>query len=358
MQCTSRNVEFDYHEFMCKVMTMVNDAPLCWADYEVDATGVLTQVPDIGNGRKYAIVSNGGRRSGDAITGLGNTVTNLVLSYAASLMSFDPSLNKMIQRWASRLDTGDMIQHYVVDDFARGDDRATLITLPRGGVPSEAIANGLAAVGRRANAKKQEASDEPGRPVFGFANIHVTEFYMGKLLGRFFKRFHIQESPGIPIETLDMLREEGNDTGFEDSLVVTTLTARARLAPGHGFPFLSHHPVARETTRYGIDNDQYRLSYITPDSVDDEGNITEEAEKATERAKRVEAAVQARLQARRSNTAIDLDALQEVWLDNSIHRAVEDIAFSRDYRPQLKQARVNNTKLFQEAVTNGTPLEL
>ena len=358
VQCTSRNVEFDYHEFMCKVMTMVNDAPLCWADYEVDATGVLTQVPDIGNGRKYAIVSNGGRRSGDAITGLGNTVTNLVLSYAASLMSFDPSLNKMIQRRASRLDTGDMIQHYVVDDFARGDDRATLITLPRGGVPSEAIANGLAAVGRRANAKKQEASDEPGRPVFGFANIHVTEFYMGKLLGRFFKRFHIQESPGIPIETLDMLREEGNDTGFEDSLVVTTLTARARLAPGHGFPFLSHHPVARETTRYGIDNDQYRLSYITPDSVDDEGNITEEAEKATERAKRVEAAVQARLQARRSNTAIDLDALQEVWLDNSIHRAVEDIAFSRDYRPQLKQARVNNTKLFQEAVTNGTPLEL
>lgn len=358
VQCTSRNVEFDYHEFICKVMTMVNDAPLCWADYEADSTGVLTQVPDIGNGRKYAIVSNGGRRSGDAITGLGNTVTNNILSYAASLMSFMPSLNKMVARRASRLGTGALIPHHVVDDFARGDDRATLITLPQGGVPSEAIANGLAAVGRRANAKKQEASDIPGRPVFGFANIHVTEAYMGKLSGRYFKRFHVQESPGLPIEVLDMLMEEGNDSGYEDALVVTTMTALARLAPAHGFPFLSHHPLARETTRYGIDNDEYRLSYITPESVDEDGNLTEEAEKAMERAKQVEAAVQARLQARRANTAIDLDNLSEVWLDNSIHRAVEDIAFSRDYNPKYKKTRVDNATKFQEAVTNGTPLDL
>lgn len=358
VQATSYNVKFNYHEFICKVMTMVNDAPLRWADYEVDAPGVIQQVPSIGNGRKYTIVSNGGRRSGDAITGLGNTITNLILSIAASLMSFDPSLTKMVARRASRLDTGPMIPHYVADDFARGDDRATLIVLPQGGVPSEAIANGLAAVGRRANAKKQEASDEPGKPVFGFANIHVTTAYMGKLLGRFFKRFHIQESPGAPIETLDMLRQEGNDTGFEDSLVVTTLTARARLAPGHGYPFLSLHPMAKLVTEYGINNDKYRLSYIVEDSVLQDGSLTEEALLATQRAVEKEAAVQARLQARRSNTAIDLDNLEEVWKDNSIHRTVEDVAFSKDYKPRFRQPKVDNPALFQEAVTNGTKLEL
>lgn len=358
VQATSQNVKFNFHELICKVMTMVNDSPVCWADYEVDAPGILQQVPNIGYGPTRRIVSNGGQRSGDAITGLQNSTINLVLSIAASLMSFDPSLTKMVARRASRLDTGPLIKHYVADDFARGDDRATLIVLPEGGVPSEAIANGLAALGRRANAKKQEASDVPGTPVFGFANIHVTQTYMGKLIGRSFKRFHIQESPGIPIETLDMLRQEGNDTGFEDSLVVTTLTARARLAPLHGYPFLSLHPSAKLLTEYGINNDKYRLSYIVPAAVLQDGSLSEEALLATQRAVDKEAAVQARLQARRSNTAIDLDNLEEVWKDNSIHATVEEVAFSKDYRPRFKQPKVDNPALFQEAVTNGTPLNL
>lgn len=353
-----RAVRFNYHEFICKVMTMVNDAPVRWADYEIESQGIRVTTPAIGNGVQYEIVSNGGRRSGDAITGLANTDTNLVKSYASALMSRSPELAALIRRRCKYHDTPPPVQHVLVDDFARGDDRATVIALLEDGVPSEAIAGGLAAIGMRANAKKQEASDIPGKPVFAFANITVTTQYMGKHIGRYLKRFHVQESSGIPIEAQDALRDVGNTTGFADSLILTTMAALARLAGAHGFPLMSTHPLAEETTRYGIDNDRYRLTYLSEDSFDGTGKPTEAARIKSREAAEVAAKVQAKMAMRRANVSVDLDTLKEVWLGSSIHDFVEDVSFAEDYEPTYRREIVDNDALFQEAVEQGTPLNI
>ena len=77
-----RSISFDYHEFICKVMTMVNDAPIRWANYEVDGPGQEFSLAGADPEFKgLSIYSNGGRRSGDAATGIGNSWSNLVVSY-------------------------------------------------------------------------------------------------------------------------------------------------------------------------------------------------------------------------------------------------------------------------------------
>jgi len=356
---TARVIHFDYHDFICKVMTMVNDAPLTWGDYVGDARGVLAQVPGARrwSSRPRWVVSNGGRRSGDAITGLGNTWTNLVISEAAASMSRDPALATLCARRASLLGTEPTRAHVLIDDFARGDDRATVVLLLKGGVPSEVIAGGLAAVGRRANAKKQEASDIPGKPVFAFANVLVTERYMGKMLGRTWLRYMVQETAGISKEMLDAVRDEGSDLGVSDLLIATTGTAKAKLAPLAGFPLMSEHPGAFTVVKWAVTRDKYRLAYLSDGSFDDQGEVTDEARVLTRRAADVEARAQARLRAKRENVSVDLERLKEVYAGSTVHDMVESVAFDTEYRPS-DESEVDNAALFMEAVSSGGVLEL
>ena len=360
VDATMRVVSFNYHDFISKIMTMINDCPLAWADYQGDAKGVIADVP---GSTKYSskmrrIVSNGGRRSGDAFTGLANTFSNLVVSKAASILSRDPRHSKLLARRCSLQGVEPPKPHFVLDDFARGDDRAVAIVLPGGGVPSEAVAGGIVAVGRRANAAKQEASDIPGTPVFGFANVIVTENYMGKLLGRSLQRYLVQETSGISIEMLNAVKSAGNDTELSDLLVATTAAAKARIAPLAGYPLMSEHPAVFNVATWAVHNDKHRLAYLSDDSFDSDGSPTKEAKELTRRAADVEAAAQARLRARRENVSVDLERLKEVYAGSTIHDHVEEIAFDRNYVPTKREEPTDNSAKFSDAVRKGELPEL
>ena len=246
----------------------------------------------------------------------------------------------------------------VIDLFSRGDDLALVLKMKKGGiVPSEAVASGICSVGMRANAKKQEASDVPGVPVFGFANVIVTEKYMGKLVGRSLQRFMVQESRGLNLEVLTALKEVGNDTEISDVLIATTSTAKARLAPLAGFPLMSENPLAQQIIKWAVHNDEYRLAYVVPDAVV-EGKVTAEAREEISRAADVEAKVQAKLRARRENVSVDLERLKEVYAGATIHDYVQDEALQDNYSATMKMKRVDNHKTFKEAVRQDIPLEL
>jgi len=355
---TAELLDFDYWEFICKVMTIINDAPIRWADYEFDAVGTPFNMGWAGQQfAKYNIVSNGGRRSGDGATGIGNTWDNLIVTPAAAKMSKHPKLAKLRARRAALQDTPVSGGYEVIDAFARGDDLALAIAVDGGVVPSEAVASGICSVGMRANAKKQEASDIPGKPVFGFANVIVTENYMGKLMGRTAQRFLVQESRGLNLETLDAVREVGNDTEISDLLIATTGTAKARLAPVAGFPLMSEHPLAAQLVEWAVHNDEYRLAYVVPDALVN-GEITEEAREEIRRAADVEAKVQAKLRAKRENVSVDLERLKELYAGSTIHDLVEEYALVGDYVPTMAEQRVNNHDMFVEAVRRDKPLDL
>jgi hypothetical protein len=353
-----RVVRFDFHEFICKIMTLVNDAPLCWGDYEADAVGqsfsLSGSLPAL---KGYSIVSNGGRRSGDGVTGLGNSWTNIVVSQSAAIMSGEPKLQALRRRRAELHGTPYAGEYDIVDLLGRGDDLAVLIRKLGQGAPSEMVACGIASVGMRANAKKQEASDIPGTPVFGFANIHVTPMYMGKLLGRSLKRYLVQESRGLNKEMMDALAEVGNDSGLADSLVATTSTAKARLAPLAGFPLMSSHPAVDDIAEWAVHNDAYRLYYTSDNAFDSSGKITEEAKEMVRRAQEAEAKAQARLRAKRENVSVDLERLKEVYLGSTIHDLIEEHALVDNYTASREMTRVNNHVKFKEASRSDTEIE-
>jgi len=354
---TARIVRFNFWEYISKVMTTINDAPIKWADYEVDAIGKaydLSRFDPQFSGLE--IVSNGGRRSGDAATGIGNTWTNLVVTRSAAKMSRLPALTKLRQRRANLQGTPVSGGYQDVDALARGDDLALAIRLDDEGlIPSEAVASGIVSVGMRANAKKQEASDIRGKPVFGFANVLVTEGYMGKLVGRTAQRYMVQESRGLNLEMLNAVRDSGNDSGLTDTLVATTATAKARLAPMAGFPLMDEHPLVPLLVEWAVHNDNYRLAYVSDESFVD-GQITEEARVGIEKAARVEARAQARLRARRENVSVDLERLQEVYAGSTIHDHILNFALADNYQPTMRMDRVDNHTLFKEAVRTDIPL--
>lgn len=355
---TAEVLNFDYWEFLCKVMTIINDAPIRWADYEIDSPGTVFPMgwanPAFAD---YAIVSNGGRRSGDGATGIGNTWSNLMVTDSASVMSKDSKFAKLRQRRADLQGTPVSGEYTVLDALARGDDLALALRVGNGVVPSEAVASGICSVGMRANAKKQEASDVPGVPVFGFANVLITEKYMGKLAGRTAQRYLVQESRGLNKETLDALNEVGNDTTISDVLIATTGTAKARLAPLAGFPLMSTHPLATEIVTWAVHNDEYRLAYVTPDAIVD-GKISNEAKDEIARAADVEAKVQAKLRARRENVNVDLERLKEVYAGATIHDLILDEALLDGYNPTERMNRTNNNEKFNDAVRKDIPLDL
>jgi len=358
-EVTSEVIAFNMWEFISKVVTMINDAPIRWANYEVDAVGIPYDLGKINPAFEgYSIVSNGGRRSGDAATGIGNTWTNLVVTDSAATMSQAPEFTEMRTRRAKLQETPLGKPYKVLDALARGDDLALAIALPKGGVPSEAVAGGITSVGMRANAKKQEASDIPGKPVFGFANVLVTEHYMGKLVGRTAQRYMVQESRGLNLEMLNAVRDSGNDTELSDTLIATTGTAKSRLAPLAGFPLMDEHPLTPKIIEWAVHNDKYRLAYLSDASFDDTGKITTEARTLLDAAARVEARAQARLRARRENVSVDLAMLQEVYLGSTVHDHIIDYALVDNYQPVRKMDEVNNHTLFKESVRTDTVLKL
>jgi hypothetical protein len=345
-------LSYNYHEFVCKVTTMVNDAPIAWADYEVDAVGVEHELSGSGltSLKNMSIVSNGGRRSGDGATGIGNSWSNIVITDAAAAMSQDPQYSGLIARRATMQGEQPGGSYSIVDALARGDDLAVLIRMDKPGIPSVNVASGITSVGLRANAAKQEASDIPGKPVAGFANVLITEEYMGKLIGRSLQRYMVQESTGLDKDALDVMREEIGDLDLELGLMTTTGTAKSRLAPLAGFPLLDQHPLASWAVQLGVDNDKYRLSYLTAESFDDDGNFTDEGKELLARAKEVEAKAQARLRARRENVSVDLEALKEVYLEATVHDLIETHALAPGYKPELAQEPTDNLKKFKDLV--------
>lgn len=353
---TCRRVQFDYHDMICKVTTLVNDAPIAWADYEVDAPGERFSLAGAGPAFKdLSIVSNGGRRSGDGATGIGNSWSNVVITHAYCKMSQEPRFRKLIERRARLQGEAVGSPMILVDLLTRGDDEVIIIEQPQGGVPSESAASGICSVGLRANAKKQEASDVPGKPVFGFANVHVTENYMGKLMGRSMQRFMVQESMGLDAAALDLILEERGELELEAGLMTTTATAKSRLAPLAGYPLMDRHPAALEAIQIAVHHDKYRLSYIDESSFDSSGTITEEGKDLIAKAKQVEAKVQAKLRARRENVSVDLEALKEVYLAASVHDIIEEVALVDDYKPDtsLLLEGVTNSDLFRELTSQA-----
>ena len=352
-------VTFDFWEFITKVMTMVNDAPIRWADYEIDAPGVIYDMGLYNEAFEgYKIVSNGGRRSGDAATGIGNSWTNTMVTRSAPKMRNDSKYADMVKRRAALQGNEPGPAYEVYDYFSRGDDLAMAIKLPKGGVPSVAVASGISSVGMRANAKKQEASDIPGKPVFGFANVLVTENYMGKLVGRTAQRYMVQESRGLNLEMLNAVKETGNDTALSDALIATTGTAKARIAPMAGFPLMDEHPLTPKLVEWAVHNDKYRLAYVTDNSFDDKGRITDEARAEIERAAQVEARAQAKLRARRENVSVDLERIQEAYAGSTVHDHILDYALVEDYKPTKAMTPVDNHTAFKEAVRLDEPLRL
>jgi hypothetical protein len=347
-----RKISFDFHEFICKVTTLVNDAPIAWGDYQVDAPGVEYSLAGAGPEFKgLSIVSNGGRRSGDGATGIGNSWSNLVVTRSWCKMSQMSQFTRLLSRRAQL--QGEIAPNNVryVDSLSRGDDLVLVIELDKGGTPSAHAAGGLCGIGLRANAKKQEASDIPGKPVFGFANVLVTENYMGKLLGRSTLRYMVQESMGLDKDTLDLVLEERGDLTVEAGLMTSTATAKSRLAPLAGFPLLDKHPGAELPVRIAVHHDKYRLSYISENSFDANGRITEEGERLLARAKDVEARVQARLRARRENVSVDLESLKEVYIGSTIHDLIEQEALVEDYKPnQFLLIHKPNSEVFKDLV--------
>ena len=351
-------VSFNFHEFIVKIMTMINDAPVTWADYEADSTGVICTLPGTDHHDMKCIVSNGGRRSGDAATGIGNSWSNLVKLESMSLMSRDPKLLALLGKRAAIAGEEPPRPFLVVDALTRGDDSAVLIELPSGGHFSTCLAGGYSGVGMRANAKKQESSDIAGKPVFAFANILVTANYIGKLLGRSLKRFMVQETAGVSMEMLQAVRDVGNESEFSDIMVATTSTAKSRLAPLAGFPLMSVHPAASQVVDWAVDNDEHRLAYVTDNSLDENGVLTDDAKEATQKAREVEARVQGRLAAARSNTPGIEDSTKDAYYDANIHALVLERAFSPSYSAPLKMKRYDANLEFRELVATGQSAQL
>ena len=171
-------------------------------------------------------------------------------------MSEVPELRKLMSRRAQL--QGEQAPGPVkyIDSLSRGDDLVLIMELLKGGTPSAHAAGGLCAIWLRANAKKQEASDIPGKPVFGFANVLVTENYMGKLLGRSALRYMVQESMGLDKDALDLVLEERGDLDIEAGLMTSTATAKSRLAPLAGFPLLDQHPGAQLPVTIAVHHDR------------------------------------------------------------------------------------------------------
>lgn len=359
-EVTAKILRFDMWEYITKVMSMINDSPIRWADYEIDAQGMEYDLGRINPTFKgYYVYSNGGRKTGDAATGIGNSWSNDVVTGCAAAMSRMPELADLVRRRATLQETPVSGGYTVVDKLHRGDDLALVIKLDKKGtVPSEAVACGICSIGMRANAKKQEASDVPGVPVFGFANVLVTEKYMGKMLGRTAQRYMVQESRGLSLEMLNALRAVGNDTGISDAIVATTATAKARLAPMAGFPLMDEHPLTPFIVEWAVHNDEYRLAYLSDGSFDENGQVTEEARELLQKAAQVEARAQAKLRARRENVNVDLEALKEAYVGSTIHDHVTDYALVDNYRPSRLMPRVDNHALFKNAVRTDSPLEL
>ena len=344
-------VSFNYHEFICKVMSMVNDAPIAWGDYEVDAQGSVYTIDAALPRLSGSIVSNGGRRSGDAATGIGNSWSNLVITDAGAVMSRDPSLKKMILRRCANQGEEPGGPYDIVDVLGRGDDLAVVIELQKGGlIPSQCVATGIISCGLRANAAKQEASDIPGKPVAGFANVVITENYMGKLAGRTIQRYLVQESSGLDKDALDVTREEIGDLELELGLMTTTGTAKSRLAPLAGFPLLDQHPIASWAAKLGVHNDRYRLAYMTPESVTADGLISDEGREMLARAKVVEAKAQARLRARRENVSVDIETLKDAYLAATVHDLIEEHALVDEYTATEKMEDYDNLAAFKDLV--------
>jgi hypothetical protein len=267
-------------------------------------------------------------------------------------MSRRPEFKKLIARRTSIQGESSGSPYEVTDMLSRGDDLLLVVELPKGGVPSEAVAAGICAMGLRANASKQEASDVPGTPVAGFANVVVTEEYMGKLAGRTVQRYMVQESPGLDKASLDVMREEIGDLEIELGIMTTTATAKSRLAPLAGFPLLDQHPIADFAVKLGVHNDKYRLAYLKANSLDSKGLVTDEGKALLARAKMVEARAMARLRARRENVSIDLDRLMEVYEGSTVHELIEEHALQEDYKPTEKMEEVDNLKSFLDDVRN------
>jgi len=345
---------FNYHEFICKVMSLINHAPICWGDYEVDAPGIELNIDGALERLSGVICSNGGRRSGDAATGIGNSWSNCVVSRSGATMTRDPQYKKLLQRRAQLQGEEPPEPYSIVDLLGRGDDLALVIELEGGSqVPSARVAGAICAIGLRANAKKQEASDVPGKPIFGFANVVVTPNHTGKLLGRTGQRAAIQESMGMDLDTLRMVQEVQGDLAVETAVMTTTSTAVSRLAPLAGFPLMDRHPCADSVVELFVHNDKFRLSYIKPESFDENGQLTEEGAELIARAKDVEATVMARLRAKRENVDIDLEALKEVYLASTVHDLIEDHALKDGYTATRKMPEYDNAQAFADLVSSA-----
>jgi hypothetical protein len=346
-------VSFDFHEYICKIMTFINDSPIAWGDYEVDAPGVEYNLSGaLPRLKGLSIVSNGGRTSGDAATGIGNSDSNNTNTRAEALMSQRPELKKLMDRRAALQGEPPGSAFEVVDMLSRGDDMAVLVSLRDGGASAmQAVASAMCATGLRANAKKQESSDRPRYPMISFANVFVTEEYMGKQLSRTGKRYMVQESAGLDKATLDVIREEAGDLDVEIGIMTTTTTAISRLAPLAGFPLLDTHPSADFMSKLAVHNDRYRLTYLDPSSFED-GAITAEGREKLARAKAVEAKAQAKLRARRENVSVDLDALTEVYMESTIHGMIETHALDDQYNPTMKMEEHSNIQDFRDLTSS------
>jgi len=353
LDVTVKSLTYDFHEFICKIMTMINDAPIAWGDYEVDAPGVEYSIAGaLPRLKGLSIVSNGGRRSGDAATGLGNSWSNNVNTRCGAKMSQRPELKKLMDRRAAMQGEPPGGPFEVEDLFSRGDDLALrLRMLSKGQSAKQSAASALCATGFRANASKQKSSDTPRQPLISFANVLVTPDYIGKLVSRSAKRAQVQESSGLDKATLDVIREEAGELDVELGIMTTTTTAISRIAPLAGFPLLDTHPLADYIARLYVHNDRYRLVYLDPTSFTEDGELTQEGVERLARAKAVEAKAQAKLRARRENVSVDLDALSEVYSESTIHGLIEIHALEGKYNPVLKMEETSNIQTFKDKVS-------
>jgi len=359
-EVTVEAITFNMHEFIFKTMTLINSSGVAMGSHVFHQTPDRFYAPDVGTGhvsQSRFLESNGGRRSGDAITGYGNNDTNLrVLRSGIKMLSTPDAKADVLRRLAAssispddigaKLCTGKPFL-WAEDLFARGDD---LIGVFRGkpgvNIPL-AVAAAYSVVSRRANPSKQESSGIPGSPSASFANIHMTTDYLGKLASRNWKRFFVQESAGVSLETLSAVQEE-NDTEERDILIATTLTALARLAPLSGFPVMDKHPAIEDLVEFAVHNDEYRLAYVDDSSLTKDGNLDIEAAKSRlDRMIQVMSRAQARILSRRGGSVVPEDVVEE-FATNDIHNLVANEALRSDYKPTRLVTRVNNRELFIE----------
>lgn len=352
-EVTVEVLEFDFHDFICKTMSMINSSSMAMGSMVCSTKPTKYYIPQVNTGhvtRGRFITANGGRRSGDAYTGYGNTDGNVQVIRAGMKMLSDPDSRDLVLRRLARQGITEKTLNVKIGSgkdvirssylFARGDDLIGAFQVPPGTDPLQLVAAAYVAVGKRANPKKQESSGVPRHPQASFANIHLTSTYLGKLASRNWKRFMVQESPGVSMETLTAVQEE-NSSDEKDILVATTLTALARLAPLSGFPLMDQNPVIPHLTKFAVHNDEYRLAFITPNAENDgKLNLVAARDRLTEMIS-VMARAQARIMARKGGAPATTDMVEE-FERSDIHNLIMQTALVPDYSPTHAVPRVDN----------------